>query len=110
LALFRVAQEALTNVMKHAAGAATSVGLCYDAESVTLVVENAGAPRNGRGSFLSETGGGFGLRGISERLALLGGSIEAGPTEDGWRVTATAPAPAARTTVPPAPESNSVLS
>jgi two-component system sensor histidine kinase DesK len=60
---------------------------------VTLVVENTGAPSNGCPSPLGESGGGFGLRGIAERLALLGGRVEAGPTEDGWRVTATAPAP-----------------
>jgi signal transduction histidine kinase len=113
LALFRVAQEALTNVMKHAAGAPTSAGLHYGAESVTLVVENAGAPQNGRGSSLGETGGGFGLRGIAERLALLGGSVEAGPTADGWRVTATAPVPATPTTAvptPPASDPNPVRS
>jgi signal transduction histidine kinase len=110
LALFRVAQEALTNVMKHAAGAATSVGLHYDADAVTVVVENAAAPLNGRGNPLSESGGGFGLRGISERLALLGGSVQAGPTSDGWRVTATAPAPAASTTAPPVPDPNPVRS
>ena len=105
LALFRVAQEALTNVMKHAAGAATSVDLHYEPESVTVVVENARAPANGHGSTLSESGGGLGLRGIAERVALLGGRVEAGPTEDGWRVTATAPAPATLSTpaTPPAP-------
>jgi signal transduction histidine kinase len=102
LALFRVAQEALTNVMKHAAGAATSVGLQYEDESVTVVVENAGAPANGRGSPLGESGSGFGLRGIAERLALLGGQVEAGPTENGWRVTATAPARATVTSPAPA--------
>ena len=107
LTLFRVAQEALTNVMKHAAGASTSVCLRYDEESVTLQVENAAAPQNGRGSRLGETGGGFGLRGIAERLALLGGRVDAGPTEDGWRVTATAPAPSA---AQPAPDPNPVRS
>jgi signal transduction histidine kinase len=103
LALFRVAQEALTNVMKHAAGAATSVVLQYEEECVTVVVDNAGAPANGHGSPLGESGGGFGLRGIAERLALLGGQVEAGPTKDGWRVTATAPAPATPATPAPAP-------
>jgi signal transduction histidine kinase len=103
LALFRVAQEALTNVMKHAAGAATSVGLHYEAESVTVVVEDAGAPANRHGSPLGESGGGFGLRGITERLALLGGRVEAGPTEDGWRVTATALAPTTPAAASPAP-------
>jgi signal transduction histidine kinase len=117
LALFRVAQEALTNVMKHAAGAATSVDLHYEPESVTVVVENARAPANGRGSTLSESGGGLGLRGIAERVALLGGRVEAGPTEDGWRVTATAPAPATLSTpatqpapAPPASDPNPVRS
>jgi signal transduction histidine kinase len=110
LALFRVAQEALTNVMKHAAGTDTSVGLHYDADSLRLVVENAGAPPNGRTSPLGETGGGFGLRGISERLALLGGSMEAGPTKDGWRVTATAPVPAVPAPAPPASDPNPVRS
>jgi signal transduction histidine kinase len=109
LALFRVAQEALTNVMKHAPGAATSVGLHYDEESVTLVVENAAAPQNGR-SPLSETGGGFGLRGIAERLALLGGEVEAGPSEQGWRVTATAPVPTRPAPLPPAADPNPVRS
>jgi signal transduction histidine kinase len=109
LALFRVAQEALTNVMKHASGAATSVGLHYDEESVTLVIENAAAPQNGR-SPLSETGGGFGLRGIAERLALLGGEVEAGPSGHGWRVTATAPVPTRPAPLPPAADLNPVRS
>ncbi len=39
-------------------------------------------------------GGGYGLRGSAERLALLSGHMEAGPTPEGWRVTATAPLPA----------------
>jgi signal transduction histidine kinase len=107
LALFRVAQEALTNVMKHAAGAATLVGLHYDADSVALVVENASPPANGHGNPLGDSGGGFGLRGIGERLALLGGQVEAGPTADGWRVTATAPVPATPTAfAPTAPASD----
>jgi signal transduction histidine kinase len=109
LALFRVAQEALTNVMKHAAGAPTSVGLHYEAQRVTLVVENTGAPANGHGNPLGDSGGGFGLRGIGERLALLGGQVEAGPIADGWRVIATAPTPA-RAPAAPAPDPNPVPS
>ena len=42
---------------------------------------------------LAGSGGGFGLQGIAERLALLGGEVEAGPVPGGWRVTAAVPAP-----------------
>ena len=37
------------------------------------------------------SGGGYGLRGIAERVALLGGRVEAGPTAEGWRVEAVVP-------------------
>jgi signal transduction histidine kinase len=37
------------------------------------------------------SGGGYGLRGIAERVALLGGHVEAGPTAEGWRVEAVVP-------------------
>jgi signal transduction histidine kinase len=91
LALFRVAQEALTNVMKHATGAMTSVDLSYSPSSVSVTIDNVGdgAPA----SALSESGGGHGLRGLGERLAMLGGDIEAGPVNGGWRVAAVVPIP-----------------
>jgi signal transduction histidine kinase len=91
LTLFRVAQEALTNVMKHATGAATSVDLSYSSGSVSVAIDNVdgGAPARG----LSESGGGQGLQGLSERLALLGGEFEAGPTSRGWRVSSIVPLP-----------------
>lgn len=86
--LYRVAQEALTNVMKHASGAPTSVRLAYATDGVSLAVENGCA----RGSpTLRHSEAGYGLQGIAERLALLGGQMEAGPTPGGWRVTATIP-------------------
>jgi signal transduction histidine kinase len=96
LALYRVAQEALTNVMKHATGAAASMELTFDAESVSLTIGNDAPSANGSGagtSALGSSGAGFGLRGISERVALLGGEVEAGPVPGGWRVRATVPAP-----------------
>jgi signal transduction histidine kinase len=105
--LYRVAQEALTNVMKHAPGARTSVHLGFDAGRVSLTVDNAAAT-DGRAAiaFLAASGGGYGLRGIAERLALLGGQVEAGPTPDGWRVAATVPLAHDTTAVPaPAPPS-----
>jgi signal transduction histidine kinase len=90
MTLFRAAQEALTNVMKHATGAPTSVCLTYGEDAVSVVVENRRSPGS---PALEHTGNGFGLQGITERLALLGGRLEAGPTVAGWRMTATAPLP-----------------
>lgn len=101
LTLYRVAQEALTNVMKHAGGAGASMELAYDDASVRLNVDNDVPSVNGAGkSALSRSGGGFGLRGIAERVALLGGEVEVGPVPGGWRVHAVVPAPS---TAPPAP-------
>lgn len=91
IGLYRVAQEALTNVMKHATGAATSVCLRYAADAVSVTVDNEGGTSAGA---LHGSGGGYGLRGIGERLAPLGGHVEAGPSATGWRVAAAVPLPA----------------
>jgi signal transduction histidine kinase len=92
LALYRVTQEALTNVMKHATGAATSVRLAYEPDHIRVVIDNDIPATNGA-SPLGSSGSGFGLQGIAERLALLGGEVEAGPVAGGWRVRATVPSP-----------------
>lgn len=89
LGLYRMTQEALTNVTKHAPGAPTSVCLGFAPGNVTLTVEN-GAPARPPAA-LGRSGGGYGLRGITERLALLGGRVMAGPSSDGWRVAAEVP-------------------
>lgn len=86
LALYRVAQEALTNATKHAPGAAVTIELSYDERAVVLGVENA-AP-NASARPLAGSGGGYGLGGISERIGLLGGALHAGPSASGWRVEA----------------------
>lgn len=91
--LYRVAQEALTNAMKHAARAPTSVHVRYAPDAVEVSVENGAASV---ANPLGTAGGGYGLRGIAERLALLDGTVEAGPTPDGWRVRATVPLPVER--------------
>jgi signal transduction histidine kinase len=85
---YRVVQEALTNVMKHAAGAPTSVSLRFADGAVSVTVDNVAAAS---APSLEETGAGYGLLGIAERLDLLGGSLEAGPSPGGWRVAATIP-------------------
>ncbi len=82
LALYRGAQEALTNVARYAPSACTTVVLCYAPDRTTLSVENgasATAPRQAMG-------GGRGLEGLRERLERTGGMLSVGPTTNGWRV------------------------
>ncbi|MFG2946091.1 sensor histidine kinase [Streptomyces adustus] len=86
-AVRRVAQEALTNARKHAPGAEVRVRLDYRANEVTLDVRDSG----GSPGELSEAGGGYGLLGMRERAELLGGSLRAGPGEEGFVVTLKVP-------------------
>ncbi len=90
LTLYRVAQEALTNVDKHAPKAAVSVQLLFDVEVVGVRIDNGHSGMEAAGP-LASSGGGYGLAGMRERVQLTGGSLEAGPTEDGWRVCAMVP-------------------
>ncbi|MFI5778904.1 sensor histidine kinase [Nocardia sp. NPDC051570] len=88
VSLLGTAREALTNASKHAPGAPVSVVLTFDADRVRLSVRNPAA-RNGN----SHSEGGYGLTGMRERIALAGGSLSAGPGQDGrgWLVTAEVP-------------------
>ncbi|MEU4872301.1 histidine kinase [Streptomyces sp. NPDC021608] len=86
-AVRRVAQEALTNVRKHAPGAKVRVSLEYGPREVTLDVRDTG----GSPGELAEVGGGYGLLGMRERAELLGGSLVAGPDEEGFVVTLKVP-------------------
>jgi signal transduction histidine kinase len=88
---YRLVQEALTNVHKHAANAATEVGVRYGRDWLEVTVRNAGpdGPRPG----LAPAGGGHGLLGLRERIALVGGTFRAGPRLDGgFEVCASLPA------------------
>ncbi|MFJ5309622.1 sensor histidine kinase [Streptomyces sp. NPDC088350] len=87
-AVRRVAQEALTNVRKHAPGAKVLLRLDYGAHEVTLDVRDSG----GSPGELTGAGGGYGLLGMRERAELLGGSLRAGPDEEGFVVTLKVPA------------------
>jgi len=84
LALYRGAQEALTNISRYAPGAGTSVVLRYESGRTVLTVENVLAARAAEG--LAGVGGGKGLAGLRERAGRVGGTLEAGPTGTGWRV------------------------
>jgi signal transduction histidine kinase len=80
LALLRTAQEALTNVRRHAPGSPATIRLVYEPGSCDLRITNpAGAERG-------TPGGGYGLVGMRERAELLGGTLSAGETTDGFRV------------------------
>jgi signal transduction histidine kinase len=87
LALYRITQESLANIAKHAPDSRSSVLLKISPESAKLVVDTrlpaevaAADPSEGRG-----------LRGMRQRVELLGGAIEAGPSPDGWSVNAEIP-------------------
>lgn len=86
-AVRRAAQEALTNVRKHAPGAKVHLRLDYRPHEVTLDVRDSGASPGE----LTGTGAGYGLLGMRERAELLGGSLEAGPGEEGFVVTLKVP-------------------
>ncbi len=90
LALYRTAQEAVTNVRKHAPGSRITIDLHYGPDEVALDVANGASPA-GTGP-LASTGGGYGLTGLRERAELAGGQIDAGPTGDGWRIDVRIPA------------------
>ncbi len=88
-AAYRVIQEALTNVAKHAGGAQTAVVLRYLPSTVEVVVENK-PPLRGVEPL---PGSGLGLVGLRERVAVLDGRLEAGPRLDGgYRLVAVLPA------------------
>ncbi|MFB4266622.1 sensor histidine kinase [Nonomuraea sp. GTA35] len=84
-AAYRIAQEALTNVLRHAGAAAVTVAVEYDPSKVVLRVENDGEP--------GTPGPGMGLIGMRERAVAVGGSLTAGPGErGGFTVRAELPA------------------
>ena len=88
LTAYRVVQEALTNVVKHAGRAAAKVRIRYGTGDLSIdVVDHGGAAPAGRGR-----GAGLGLVGMRERVSLYGGHLETGPLGDGgFAVRATLP-------------------
>ncbi len=89
LAIYRTAQEALTNIRRHATPERVEVRLTYGDHETVLLVEDSGAigaPPP------AATGGGYGLAGMRERAELLGGRLIAEPTQSGFRVELSLPA------------------
>jgi signal transduction histidine kinase len=89
LTLYRVTQEALTNVRKHARAGRVEIRLAYEPSGTRLTIEDFGtcpqrpAPAGGTG---------YGLSGMKERAELLGGTLTAGPTAGGFCVELWVPA------------------
>jgi signal transduction histidine kinase len=82
LAAYRVVQEALTNALKHAGAASASVRVGYSTHEVLVEVSDDGRGPGGNGG-TAEFGGGHGLVGMRERVALYGGELEAGRRRGG---------------------------
>jgi signal transduction histidine kinase len=89
LSAYRIVQEALTNALKHAEGARAKVDVRYEPAALEVRVADHG----GRGTSPVGVGdtGGHGLIGMRERVALFGGTLDAGPADDGFRVIARLP-------------------
>ncbi|MGW4594559.1 sensor histidine kinase [Streptomyces sp. NPDC004457] len=90
---YRVVQEALTNVHKHAAGAKTHVRLAHRVSEIAMQVENEPPPEPASAAAAGLPSGGNGLVGMRERVVALGGVFVSGPTDaGGFRVSAVIPA------------------
>jgi signal transduction histidine kinase len=86
---YRIIQEALTNVLKHADATRATVRVAHGDEGIEIAVTDDGT---GRAAANDSTGSGHGLTGMRERVGLYGGSLEAGPTPGGgWGVVARLP-------------------
>jgi signal transduction histidine kinase len=85
LTAYRIIQEALTNVLKHANAGSVRVGVAFHRNQLELEVTDDGTPA--APGTLAAAGAGHGLIGMRERVAVFGGTITAGPQPDGgWRV------------------------
>jgi signal transduction histidine kinase len=94
LSAYRIIQEALTNVIKHADCPSAIVMICYRDDSVTVEIADKGPARPGAGVAPARNRSGHGIIGMRERVAVFGGQFTAGPGPDGgFRVRARFPVP-----------------
>ncbi|HEY7361537.1 MAG TPA: histidine kinase [Streptosporangiaceae bacterium] len=94
VAAYRIVQEALTNVARHAGPATATVRVIYGEDDVTVQVDDDG---RGRPGAPQQSASGNGIAGMAERVAALGGELSAGPRpEGGFRVRARFPLGGAR--------------
>ena len=97
LAVYRVAQEALTNIIKHARPVQVEMSLAYEPDGTRLTVQDYSDRQGAAGGRGRPSGGpahsaGYGLAGMRERAELLGGTLTAGRTDTGFRVELQVPA------------------
>lgn len=87
LSIYRIVQESLTNVRKHAGPSRCEVTLTYTQDGLEVAIDDDGLRAT------AASGHGFGIIGMGERARLYGGTLEAGPSaaDDGWRVSARFP-------------------
>ena len=118
LAAYRVVQEALTNVMKHAGPVRTTVRIQYRPRDLLITVSDDGPPPDsapaaaapGAGEGVGPGSGGRGLIGLRERIAVYGGELDAGPRPGGgWRLTVRIPLEPAAGDLPVSPEFQGVV-
>jgi signal transduction histidine kinase len=92
LAAYRIVQEALSNVIRHAGGSSVEVRCDRGSDSISIVVENTRPPAAIAGALPDAAAGGQGLLGMRERAASVGGTLEYGPTPSGgYRIRAQLP-------------------
>jgi signal transduction histidine kinase len=102
LCVYRVVQESLTNVLKHAPGSSVDVSLEYEPDHISVTITDAGphavppqrsrTPRSAAAQATDHSGAGVGLTGMRERASLYGGALTAGRKPDGgFEVTLTLP-------------------
>lgn len=84
--MYRVAQEALTNIRKHANPDRVELHLTYGTDGTPLTVRDRSQQPSQPSLASRFPGGGYGLTGMRERAELLGGSLHAGRSADGYRV------------------------
>ncbi|UQX05262.1 histidine kinase [Streptomyces sp. RerS4] len=102
LSAYRIVQEALANVVRHAPGARTRVSVTHSVEDAEVLVLVVNGPALGAVVALEDSGTGHGLVGMRERVRLTGGTLDTGPLPDGgFRVAARLPLEPGRETLDP---------
>jgi signal transduction histidine kinase len=91
LSAYRIVQEALTNVVRHAAPAAAELTVRYQPDEVVIEVTDDGCARGARPAGRVQNGTGHGIAGMRERAGVYGGGLVAEPTAAGFRVLARIP-------------------
>lgn len=91
LTAYRILQEALTNVLRHAPGSRARVSVCYRTDALELRVRDSGAAAAAVSRLPRGQRGGHGITGMRERARMFGGSLQAGPADQGFEIRVVLP-------------------